>query len=223
MSTPVSGTINWTTPVTINSGDIVTATDLNALNKDVAFLRAKPWITYYASSGSATMGASYGSGNPYGGVSMLGASGITSAILNSSSGVGSFNASSGGITLPSGLAGLYRVTAQMMVSAVSTAHVRILAQLFAGSTVVGYVPGIWNVCGTDHNATPTLSFVFPGNVASSVYGGTITGIAFLGQTTGSSTPAITATDLAGKNPTSAQPTINTFATVEYLGTSTGAY
>ena len=223
MSTPIPNgtTVSWTTPVTINSGDVVTSTDLNALNTDVALLRAAPWVTWYLSTGSASLGAAYSSSNAYGGVNMFAASGLTDLVYQSTSGVGQYTVGAGN-TLPSGLAGMYRVTGQMMVSANSSAHVRILTQLFSGSTVIGYIPGPWTICGTDHNATSPINFVIPGNIASSTYGGTITGLAFLGQTTGASTPSITATDLAGKNPLSAQPTFNTFITIEYIGTSTGA-
>jgi hypothetical protein len=222
MSNPVSGSVTWTTPRTIASLEVVTSTDLNSINKDVALLRAAPWATWYLSAGTASLGAAYNSGNPYGGVNMFAATGLTDVLYQSTSLVGQYTVGAG-ITLPTDLAGMYRVTGQMMVTAASTAHVRILTQLFSGGTVIGYIPGPWTLCGNDHNAISPINFVIPGNVASSTYKGTITGLAFLGQTTGASTPAITAADLAGKSPLSAQATFNTFITTEYLGTSTGAY
>jgi hypothetical protein len=228
MSTPVSGSISWQTPVTINSGDVVTATDLNNLNKDVAFLRARPWITVYGTSGTANLQpTAYSNTNPYGGTYIFATGQLAYAVLNSTSAVGSFSApGNGAVYFPSGLAGMYRVTAQMMINADSTtAHCRMIAVLYAGGVVVGYIPGSWVLAANDHHEVATLNFMIPGNVAGSIYGGAIDSIVFLGQSTVASSPKITAGDFGTTphNPTTTPKQFNTFATIEYLGTSTGAY
>jgi hypothetical protein len=229
MSTPVSGAVSWTTPVTINSGDVVAAADLNALNKDVAFLRAKPY-TLVVQTGQPTVGV-----NPAnlptstdlsaanGKVLFATANGGTIATSASTSAVGSISVlSDGRFSTPSTLAGLYRFSCQMMVNAASNGHARVSAILYDSSgTQIGSIPGNWADSGTTHNAVSEVTFVLPMNVAGS-YFGNVSSVKFIGQCVGT-TLTLNVGDLNGNGPSSTPPQYNTTASVEYVGTSTGAY
>jgi len=117
MSTPVSGSVSWNTPVTINSGDVVTATDLNAINKDVAWLHARPWtIVNQTGAGTAI-------GNPATQVLFGGSGSGTYSVTNSATAVGSISLSGGAFNVP--IAGMYRITASLGIAATNGAHWRI--------------------------------------------------------------------------------------------------
>lgn len=227
MSTPVSGSVSWTTPVTITSGDVVMASDLNNLNKDVAFLRARPYIIAWqtAAPTSSTLPTSTDLSAVPSNTRLLFATsnGGSVATSSSSSGVGSFALSSDGkFSTPTSLAGLYRFSCQMMVSAVSNSHARVSAALYNSSgTLITAIPGVWVDTGTTHNAVSLVSFTLPMNVSSSALGN-VASVQFVGQSVGT-TSSIVTLDINGDGPGSTPKQFNTAVSVEYLGTSTGAY
>ena len=108
MSTPISGSVAWTTPVTINSGDVVASADLNALNKDVAFLYAKPYSIVYQTTASHA----YGSGNG------LFTGAVTTSVVSNTPPAGSISFSAGSWGVP--VTGLYRITINLVVGGASS-------------------------------------------------------------------------------------------------------
>lgn len=227
MSTPVSGAVSWTTPVTIASGDVVASTDLNNLNKDVAFLRAKPYIIAWqtAAPTAPTLPTSSDLSTAPTNTKIVFATsnGGSVGTSSSSSSVGSFGLTSDGkFSTPTSLAGLYRFSCQMMVSAVSNGHARVSAVLYNSSgTYITVIPGTWADTGTTHNAVSTVSFTLPMNVSSSTLGN-VAWVQFVGQSVGTA-PTLVTLDLNSNGPASTPKQFNTAVTIEYLGTSTGAY
>lgn len=225
MSNPVTGSVSWTTPVTIASNEVVTSTDLNNLNKDVAFLRARPYATVYQTTAptTATLVASTDlSANNGRALFSTGNGGAYGSSISTTS-VGTISvATDGRLITPSAVAGNYRVNCQMMVNAVSNGHARVSAILFDSSgTEIGAIPGDWADSGTTHNAVSTVQFVIPFNVAGSVFGN-VNQVRFIGQYVGSALSVVT-NDLNGNGPGSTPKQFNTIATIEYLGASTGSY
>jgi hypothetical protein len=214
MSTPVSGSISWQTPVTIVSGDVVTAADLNNLNKDVAYLHARPWtIVNQTASGTPIVAGDK--------QILFGGSGAgTFSTINSTTGTGSITNSSAAFNVP--IAGMYRITVSAGAAPTSSAHwrVRIVGQnssgtaqwIYAGNMVDGSI--ITNSPVQTSSVTvlvplATASSSVPFGNANSVYAQVenfATGITILGS--GS-------TGVSPLYPTSIQ--------IEYTGTSTGAY
>ena len=227
MSTPVSGAVSWNTPVTINSGDVVTSTDLNNLNKDVAFMRARPYSLAVQSGapGTATLPNSTlldGSAGTFRNFFATNNGGAIQTMISTSA-VGTITISGdGNFVTPTALVGLYRCTAQVMLSATASSFGRISALLYDSSgTLIGAIPGTWATGSTSYNAVSNVSFVIPFN-ASSLYG-TVNQVRFIGQSATATLISIVTNDSNGKGPGSTPKQGNTFASVEYLGTSTGAY
>jgi hypothetical protein len=225
MSNPVTGSVSWTTPRTIASNEVVTSTDLNNLNKDVAFLRAKPYLIAWQTvvPTTATLVAltdlSAGNGRGLFATSNGGAAGTSV----STSAVGTITLlTDGRIVTPSTLAGLYRFSCQMMVSAVNSSHARVSAILFdTAGTQIGSIPGTFANTATTHNALSNVTFVLPMNVAGSAFGN-VASVRFVGQYAGSAS-SVVVNDANGNGPASSPKQFNTTASVEYVGTSTGAY
>lgn len=216
MSTPVSGTINWTTPVKINSGDIVTAADLNNLNTDVAWLHARPW-TIVNQTASGTSIAATGTQVLFGG-----SGSGTYSITNSSTGAGgsTISISAGAFSVP--IAGMYRITASASALATNSAHwrVRIVGQnssgaaqwIYTGNLVDGY-----SASGTVPTQTSSVTVLMPiGTSASAVPFGNATSI--YAQIENFSGAAIV---ILGTN--SVTPIYPTTLQIEFTGSSTGAY
>lgn len=226
MSNSVTGIVSWTTPVVINSGDVVAAADLNALNKDVAFFRARPYtiVVQTGAPTSATLTNSTDLSAANGKVLFATANGGTIATSASTSAVGAISLlSTGALSTPSTLAGLYEVKCQMMTNAANGSHIRVSAILLdSTATQIGSIPGDWANTATDHNAISSVSFTIPFNVAGS-YFGNVASVKFIGQYVGSSAMTLNVGDLNGNGPGSTPPQYNTFASIEYLGTSSGAY
>jgi len=214
MSTPVSGAVSWNTPVTINSGDVVTATDLNNLNKDMAFLRAKPWTFAYMNSGASIAVAS--------GTQAVIFTNATTTLVSSSSSVGTITLSSSAFVAP--VTGLYRFTAQAIIDATATtSHFRLRA-FGQSSSATSTWNGNWSDQSLTYNASSSISFVIPMG-AGTPLGGALS-VYFQVQTVSASANVLgTSTAPAGTagGPASTPPQYNTWCMVEYLGTSTGAY
>jgi len=227
MSTPVTGAVSWNTPVTINSGDVVTSTDLNNLNKDVAFLRARPYAMAVQTTAPTTatlpqstlLDGSAGTFRNFFATNNGGA--ISSMISTSSVGTISINGDGNFIT-PTAVTGLYRCSAQVMLSATASSFGRISAFLYNSSgTLIGSIPGTWATGSASYNAVSRVEFTIPFNV-SSVYG-TVNQVRFVGQSATATLISIVTNDANGNGLASTPKQGNTFASVEYLGTSTGAY
>jgi len=227
MSTPVSGAVSWTTPVTITSGDVVMAADLNNLNKDVAFLRAKPYIIAWQTTAPTTStlptSTDLSAAPTNTRILFATSNGGSVGTSSSSSAVGSFGLTSDGkFSTPTSLAGLYRFSCQMMVSATSNSHARVSAVLYNSSgTLITTIPGVWADTGTTHNAVSLVTFTLPMNVSSSTLGN-VASVQFVGQSVGTASSIVTL-DLNSNGPASTPKQFNTAVSVEYLGTSTGAY
>ena len=216
MSISVSGAVSWVTPATINSGDVVTSTDLNNLNKDVAYLHARPWtIMNQTSAGTALTSA--GASQVLFGGSGSGAY----ATLNSTTAVGTISNSSGTLTVP--LAGMYRITASVGVIASASIHFRI--RLVGQNTTGGVTTPVWQylgneVTGATISGSPVLissvsSFVPIGTASSSVpFGNATSFYVAIDSFSATSTVAV------GTQSTAVYPTT---IQIEYTGTSTGAY
>lgn len=225
MSTPVSGSVSWNTPVTINSGDVVTATDLNNLNKDVAFLRARPYAVAWqttAPTTAALVNSTDLSANNGRALFSTGNGGAYGSSISSTA-VGAISIlSDGRFATSTSVAGLYRGECQMMVNAVASGFARVSAILFDSSgTQVGAIPGTWAASSTAYNAVSTVRFVIPFNVAVTGMG-TVSQVRFIGQYVTASLNVVT-NDLNGNGPGSSPRQFNTIGSLEYLGTSTGAY
>jgi hypothetical protein len=161
MSTPVTGAVTWQTPVTINSGDIVTATDLNALNKDVAWMHARPWtIVNQTGAGTAI-------GNPVSQILFGGSGSGTYSVTNSATAVGSITLSAASFSVP--IAGMYRITASVGAAATSGAHWRLrLVGQNAGSPVWQYSGQVVNGQAASGDIDiSTVSVLVPVGTASS--------------------------------------------------------
>lgn len=227
MSTPVSGAVIWTTPVTISSLAPVTSTDLNNLNKDVAFLRARPYTLVWQTSaptvstlGNSTDLSSYPTNMKILFATSNGGSAGTSI---STSSVGTITLSSDGKLLaPATLAGLYRFNCQMMSNPVNNSHTRVSAILFDSSGIqIGAIPGTWTSGDNAFNPLSTVSFVIPMNVAGSPFGN-VRSVTFVGQYVSVAANIVTL-DMNANGPASSPKQFNTMASAEYLGTSTGSY
>jgi len=216
MSTPVSGSISWQTPVTIVSGDVVTAADLNNLNKDVAYLHARPWtIVNQTASGTSIVAGDK--------QILFGGSGAgTFSTINSTTGTGSITNSSSAFAVP--IAGMYRITVSAGALAVASAHwrVRIVGQnssgtaqwAFAGNMVDGST-----ITGNPVQTSSVTVLVPIGTASSSVpFGNANSVYAQVENFTGA---AIT---ILGSGSTGVTSSLYpTSIQIEYTGTSTGAY
>ena len=150
MPVPVSS-FSWSTPNTFSTGNALPSADLNILATDVAVAVAKPWMHLVMTAGSfipvkrinpafATPNAMFASG-------ASGATGVTSSLKQNSpaSGAGAFarSATTGLITPPAGLVGMYRINAQaVLTTSGGTSYLRLtVVAVNAGGTVVGAWPG----------------------------------------------------------------------------------
>jgi len=214
MSTPVTGAVSWNTPVTIASGDVVTSTDLNNLNKDVAFLRARPWvIATQTGTGTAIT-------NPASQILFGGTGSGTWTATSSTTSVGSINNSSGVWTVP--IAGMYRITATLGVTATALTHwrLRIQGQTAASASAWQFSGNVVNgVAATGNIDISTVSVLVPiGTASSSVPLGNARSFYLnFDHLAASSSGNIAALGTQASNfyPTTVQ--------IEYIGTSTGAY
>lgn len=227
MATPVSGAVSWNTPVTINSGDVVTATDLNNLNKDVAFQRARPYAIAVQSTAptTATLPNSTildGSAGTFRNFFATNNGGAIQTMISTSA-VGTITISGdGNFVTPTAITGLYRCSAQVMMSTTASSFGRVSAFLYdSAGTLIGAIPGTWATGSASYNAVSRVEFIIPFNV-SSLYG-TVNQVRFIGQSATSTLISIVTNDSNSKGPGSTPKQGNTFASVEYLGTSTGAY
>ena len=162
MSTPVSGAVSWQTPVTITSGDVVTAADLNNLNKDVAYLHARPW-TIVNQTGAGTSIA-----NPATQVLFGGAGSGTYSVINSATSAGTISLSGGAFSVP--IAGMYRITATLGVAATASTHwrLRIVGQTAAPASAWQFSGNVVNGAGAAGNIDiSTVSILVPIGTASS--------------------------------------------------------
>ena len=165
MSTPIPNgtTVSWTTPVTINSGDVVTSTDLNALNTDVAWLHARPWtIVNQTASGTAI-------GNPATQVLFGGSGSGAYSVTNSATKAGTISLSGGAFSVP--IAGMYRITASLGVVATSASHWRVrLVGQNSGTPVWQYSGQVVNglAAGGDIDISTVSVLVPVGTSTSSV-------------------------------------------------------
>ena len=209
MSNPVTGAVSWNTPVVINSGDVVAAADLTALNKDVAFLRAAPWTFYYQTANGSTV-ASGSNQTLFGG---SGAGAYTT--VASTSAVGSFNNTSGVITVP--LTGLYQITLTIACAGLASGtHWRPqITGLNSGSTVWTLPGPILHTAGTGWNDFVTHTVTVPMGAGAQL--GSSAATSFSMQVLNvSGASAITPQGAA-------LPGLLTYASITYLGISTGAY
>jgi hypothetical protein len=216
MSTPVTGSISWQTPVTVVSGDIVTSTDLNNLNKDVAFLHARPWTIINQTSVGTALTSAGASQVLFGG---SGSGGI--ATLNSTTAVGTIGNSSGTFTVP--LAGMYRITASVGVIAAASIHFRI--RVVGQNTTGGTTTAVWQylgneVTGASITGSPVMIssvsvFMPVGTSSSSVPFGNANSF-YVAIDSFSSTSTVP----VGTQSTTVYPTT---VQIEYTGTSAGAY
>jgi hypothetical protein len=216
MSTPVSGSISWQTPVTVNSGDIVTSTDLNNLNKDVAFLHARPWTIINQTSAGTALTSAGAAQVLFGGT---GSGAI--ATLNSTTAVGTIGNSSGTFTVP--LAGMYRINASVGVIAANLIHFRI--RVVGQNTTAGTTTTVWQyfgneVTGASISGNPVMIssvsvFMPVGTSSSSVPFGNATSF-FVAIDSFSATSTVP----VGTQSTAVYPTT---VQIEYTGTSAGAY
>lgn len=222
MPTPVTAPVTYTTPKTFLATEALTATEWNAVAKDISFFRARPYLLVWQTTAPTT--ATLGNSTNALSTSLIknlfstnngGAIGQTS-----STSVGTISINGDGrVSTPTSLTGLYRVNCQMMVGSVSGAHARVSAQLFdSAGNLIGAIPGTWAYCGTTFNAVSVVSFVIPFNVSSSF--GTVNGVKFVGQYASTAVAVVTQDD-NGNGP--AQKQFNTFAQIEYLGTNTGSF
>jgi hypothetical protein len=214
MSTPVSGTINWQTPVNINSGDVVTAADLNNLNNDVAYLHARPWVI------ATQTGTGTAIGNPASQVLFGGTGSGTWTATSSTSAVGSINNSTGAFSVP--IAGMYRITATLGVAATASTHwrLRIVGQTAAAAPVWQFSGNVVNGLAAAGNIDiSTVSVLVPiGTASSSVPLGNARSFYLnFDHLAASSSGNIAALGTQASNfyPTTVQ--------IEYIGASTGAY
>lgn len=205
MSTPVSGAITWTTPVSIASGGQVASADLNNLNKDVAFLHARPWWNgwHTGSPGTGSTGTT---------ITLFNGANWTSTA--STSGVQTIAPASGVFT-PT-VSGMYRISASISASPITSAHfaIQVVAQS-GGSSIV--FPG--SLCSTDSTTgvvnTSTISLLLPiGTGAPSMAGISFTNF-YIRVATYHGSPVYNGTGLAGYIPT--------YAMVEGPVASFGAY
>jgi hypothetical protein len=217
MSTPVTGSISWQTPVTVNSGDIVTSTDLNNLNKDVAFLHARPWTIINQTSNGTALTSSGAAQVLFGG---SGSGAI--ATLNSTTAVGTIGNSSGTFTVP--LAGMYRINASVGVIAAASIHFRI--RVVGQNTTGGTTTAVWQYLGnevTGSSITPAnpvmislVSVFMPvGTYSSSVPFGNANSFYVAIDSFSSASTVPVGTQSTTVYPTTVQ--------IEYTGTSAGAY
>jgi hypothetical protein len=220
-------TASWHTPQSWTSLESLTATQLTNIGEDLGFLYAKPWITVWQNTAPTTVPTtltlttdlSAGSGKYLFATSNGGSIGTNL----SASAVGSFSVlSTGMITTPTSLAGLYKVYCQMMIKTDATAHVRVSAILFnSAGTQIGSIAGTWVDANNSYNAVSVCAFNLPMNAASTF--GTVTQIRFIGQAIGATTELV-GYDLNGHGPGTTPKQLNTFATLEYLGvSSTGSF
>jgi hypothetical protein len=216
MSTPVSGSISWTTPVTITSGDVVTATDLNNLNKDVAYLHARPWaIATQTASGTAIA-------NPGSQVLFGGTGSGTWTATTSTTATGSITNSTGAFYVP--IAGMYRITASAGALATTSAHwrIRLVGQTSTGTAVWSYTGNMVDgstITGSPVQTSLVSVFVPIGTASSSVPLGNATSVyAIVDNFNGAN---ITVLGSGSSGVTS--PIYPTTFQIEYTGSSTGAY
>lgn len=214
MSTPVSGSISWQTPVTITSGDVVTATDLNNLNKDVAYLHARPWVI------ATQTGTGTAIGNPASQILFGGTGSGTWTATSSTTATGSITNSAGVFSVP--IAGMYRITATLGVAATASTHwrLRIQGQTAAGGSSWQFSGNVVNgIAAAGNIDISTVSVLVPiGTASSSVPLGNARSFYLnFDHLAASSSGNIAALGTQASNfyPTTVQ--------IEYIGTSTGAY
>jgi len=214
MSTPVSGAVSWTTPVTITSGDVVTAADLNNLNKDVAYLYARPWVI------ATQTGTGTAIGNPASQTLFGGTGSGTWTATGSTTATGSITNSAGVFSVP--IAGMYRITATLGVAATASTHwrLRIVGQTAAAAIVWQFSGNVVNGQAAAGNIDiSTVSVLVPiGTASSSVPLGNARSFYLnfdhLAASTSGNIAAL-GTQASNFYPTTVQ--------IEYIGTSTGAY
>lgn len=229
MPTPVTGTVSYNTPSTFTSLEALTATEWNKVANDVGYLRAKPyalvWQTAAPSPFSSTNPVSstdLSSGNYKTLFSTGNGGGVGTSI--STSGVGAVTlATDGRIITPSGVAGIWHAECRMMgQSTASTGHIRVSALLYdAAANVVSAIPGTWVTTDSGYNVVSSCSFSIPFNVSGSAWGN-VSAVKFVYQWHGVFVPFVT-NDVNGNGPGSTPKQFNTYASLEYLGTSTGSY
>lgn len=222
-------TASWHTPQSWTSLETLTATQLTNIGEDLGFLRARPYLVVWQNTAptSAPNGPtlenstdlSTGSGRYLFATSNGGTLGSNS----SSSALGNFGIlNTGMIQTPTSLAGVYRVSCQLMVNNVNSSHARVSAILYnSAGTQIGSIAGTYGDTATTQNAVSTVDFMIPMNAASTF--GTVTQFRFIGQYAGSACNMV-GYDLNGNGPGSTPKQLNTFATCEFLGNSaTGAF
>jgi hypothetical protein len=216
MSTPVTGSISWQTPVTITSGDVVTATDLNNLNKDVAYLHARPWLI------ATQTGTGTAIGNPASQTLFGGTGSGTWTAISSTTATGSITNTSGLFSVP--IAGMYRITASAGALATTSAHwrIRIVGQNSSGTAQWSYLGNMVDgstITGNPVQTSLVSAFVPIGTASSSVPFGNVTSVLAIVDNYNGANITILGSGSTGVTssiyPTSFQ--------IEYLGTSTGAY
>jgi len=214
MSTPVSGAVSWTTPATIASGDVVTSTDLNNLNKDVAYLHARPWvIATQTGTGTAIT-------NPASQILFGGTGSGTWTATSSTTSVGSINNSSGVWTVP--IAGMYRITATLGVVATASTHwrLRLVGQTSSAASAWQFSGNVVNgVAAAGNIDISTVSVLVPIGTASSSVSLNNARSFYLNfdhlSASTSGNIAALGTQASNFYPTTVQ--------IEYIGASTGAY
>jgi hypothetical protein len=214
MSTPVSGSISWQTPVNINSGDVVTAADLNNLNNDVAYLHARPWLI------ATQTGTGTAIGNPASQVLFGGTGAGTWTATSSTTGTGSITNTAGAFSVP--IAGMYRITATLGVAATTSTHwrLRLIGQTSTAAVTWQFSGNVVNgVTAAGNIDISTVSVLVPiGTASSSVSLSNARSFYLtLDHLAASSSGNIAALGTQASNfyPTTVQ--------IQYTGTSTGAY
>ena len=233
MGAPISGTFSWNTPNTATSGGTAVSADYNNLAEDVGLLYAKPWATLIMTGGAlvpvvalepSNIASPLFASSPGGGTVT---SPITSSMKQNSpaSGAGSFTytSTSGLIAVPTnaGLTGMYRVSAQAVLSSsADAAFARLCVVAVGASGTLAAWAGRWSsglTTGTGHHEVITVTDILvPCNVSSYV-GGTVTGIYIAAQgSSGTGTPTLTYGD-SSYNPGTSPPQYYTFANIIYEG------
>ena len=208
-------TPTWVTPTIHVSSEQLALGDWNNLANDVALTYAKPWMRCVVTNGyqSSTSGAGLGAAT-----FITGGTGSMAVALTQNSptsGVGSYSVNSSGVfTLPSGLNGVYRVHAQVILTQ-STAAVGRLSIGWQSGGGTQYVDvGDWQQAPAGNYTIVKVDSLMPGN--SSAYSNCTGFIVYCA--TGSSNQ-IGAYDPAnsGHTPTSSPPYNYSFVTCEWVG------
>ena len=220
MPNPVSGPLLWQTPSTFYSSEGLTATEYDKIVQDTAFLYAKPWAIAYMKDGTSETVTTSGSPTPAGAQQMLISTSTTGVINNA--GASQFNWNAGTFTIPSGMNGLYRVSAKLMSNSGSF-HFQPVVTTYAGATAKASFTGDWTDqrVSSSGNASASMSVIVPLGAGAT---GSPTSVQLWCRALGGNVQILgTPTGYFVNGPSTTSPYYNTFFQIEYLGTSNGAY